>query len=197
MRERSKPVSDEKSAPGGTAAKAIAFANGLRTNVTVAGRRWAQWPGGTNDLAEIVACIERIRLRLQSLPATGTDEAVVAACVADLRAVLEWTAYQSASIATARAILVARRTRAFAERFGLLDDRVSGLSTLLDSEESLLDNVRTKNGYMIALAERYPQLGLPPPLVDPERLTRKTVTQATGRLALIQRLKESAKRTRP
>jgi hypothetical protein len=91
------------------AAKAVAFANGLRRSISASGRRWTQWPGGANDLAVVLGCIDAIALRLRAVPAQAGD-AGVAACIADLRAVLEWATYQSASVATARALLVARKT---------------------------------------------------------------------------------------
>jgi hypothetical protein len=178
---------------GDAAAKALAFANGLRRNVTAAGRRWSQWPGGAHTLAIVNGCIDAIQLRLQDSLSAGSDEADVAACIADLRTVLEWTMYQSSSLATARAIVFARKIRAFAKRFGLVDERVSGLTTLAESEESLIENVETKNGYMIALAERSPHLGLPQPLVSVESLAPK-VEKPPGRLALIQQLTKNAKR---
>ena len=74
------------------AAKAVAFANGLRKSVTAAGRRWTQWPGGAQDLAAVLACIDVILQRLK----TEEGAAAIAASVADLRAILEWTTYQSA-----------------------------------------------------------------------------------------------------
>jgi hypothetical protein len=91
------------------AAKGAACANGLRKSVAVTGRRWAQWPGGARDLAAVTACIDGVGQRLQALLNAEEGEAEVAACVADLRAILEWTTYQSASIATARALLFAPR----------------------------------------------------------------------------------------
>ena len=176
-----------------TPAQALAFANGLRKNVTAGGRRWTQWPRGASDLAQVVAAIDAIGQRLQAVAATaGEDDANVAAGIADLRAILEWTTYQAASIATARALGVARKTRTFAERFGLLADPAANLSILVESEDSLIENVRTKNAYMEALAQRHPHLELPRPLVEVELLLQKA-DRAPGRLGLIQRLKESAK----
>jgi len=172
--------------------KAVAFANGLRKNIAVSGRQWARWPRGSNDLAKLLACIDSIQQRLQASLNADEGEAVVAACVSDLRAILEWTMYQSASIATARAVLNARKTRAFAERFGLLENQATSLSRLLDSEDSLVENVRTKNDYMRTLAEQHPHLGLPQPLVDTESLTR-TIAKKPGKLALIQQLIQSTK----
>jgi hypothetical protein len=174
--------------PADAAAKAIAFANGLRKNVIAAGRRWSQWPAGANDLRVVTAAIDRITDRLTS----ADDDAAVAACIADLRSVLEWTTYQSGSIATARALLFARKTRMFAQRFGLREDRVSGLAMLSESEESLLENIATKNGYMRAIAERSPHLALPDPLIVLETLVPKPKTP--GKLALIQQLMQTAKR---
>jgi len=176
------------------AAKALAFANGLRKNVATAGRRWSQWPGGANDLARVIACIDGIQQRLAAVPdAEEEGAASVAAGISDLRAILEWTTYQSAGIATARALAVARKTRAFAERFGLLDDPAAGLSVLADSEESLIENVRSKNDYMQALAARNPQLDLPQPLVRIESLAPKA-ERKTGKLDLIQQLLKSKKK---
>ena len=48
-------------------AKAAAFANGLRKNVTAAGRRWAQWPGGAKNLAAVIASIDDIEETATSL----------------------------------------------------------------------------------------------------------------------------------
>ncbi len=180
--------------PSDAAVKALAFANGLRRNVAVAGaRRWTQWPRGANDLAQVAACIERIAQRLQQPQTLAEGDAAVAGCIADLRAVLEWTTYQSASIATARALIVARKTRTFAERFGVLDNPAARLSVLVDSEESLIENVRVKNDYMKAIAERHPHLELPPPLVDVESLAPRA-ERKPGKLALIQQLMKSAKK---
>ncbi len=130
-----------------------------------------------------MAIIDRIADRLTS----ATDDAVVTACIADLRSVLEWTTYQSGSIATARALLFARKTRMFAQRLGLREDRVSGLAMLSDSDEALLENIAVKNGYMRAIAERSPYLGLPYPLIVVEALAPKPPA-APGKLALIQKL---------
>jgi len=177
---------------GDAAAKAIAFASGLRKNITVAGRRWTSWPGGANQLASALARVEGIAQRLAALPPGDERAAVVATCIADLRTILEWTTYQSASLSTARAIVFARKTRTFAERFGLLDDVATSFSVLVDSEQSLIENVRTKNGYMIALAERNPHLELPPPLVSIESLLPRP-PKPPGRLGLIQQLIKSAK----
>jgi hypothetical protein len=171
------------------AAKVVAFANGLRKNITVAGRRWTQWPGGARDLARVLAGIDGIQQRLH----TEDGEAAIAACIGDLRAILEWTTYQSASLATARALVVARKTRTFAERFGLLDNPAARLSILVDSEESLIENVRVKNDYMKAIAERHPHIDLPGPLVSVESLAPK-IAKKPGRLDLIQQLTKSAKK---
>ncbi len=143
--------------------KVIAFANGLRKKTILAGRRWVAWPGGAEALATVIARIDEIQ---QPLHGPVADPARAEAGMADLRAILEWTTYQSASVATARAILVARRTRTFAERFRLLDDPVSVLAELAAAELSLIENVRTKNGYMQKIAERHPHLALPAPFVD-------------------------------
>ncbi len=173
-----------------TATRALAFANGLRKNTVLAGRRWAHWPGGGDQLAQIVTRIDGIARGLQ---AALNDPATANAAIADLRAILEWTTYQSASVATARAILVARKTRAFAERFGLFEDPTTTLAILIESEASLIENVRTKNGYMIALAERHPHLALPPPLVALATLTRRDPPKPT-RIILMQQLIKSTTR---
>jgi hypothetical protein len=175
------------------AARALAFANGLRKSVATTGKRWAQWPGGAGDLAIVLACVEQIQQRLQAVPAAEDDEAAVAAAIANLRTILEWTTYQSAGIQTARALQTARKTRDFAERFGLLDNPAARLSVLVDSEESLLENVQTKNDYMRMLAAKHPHLGLPEPLVKPASLAAK-VKRQPSRLELIAQLKKSAKK---
>jgi len=180
--------------PGDAVAKALAFANGLRKNTTVAGRRWAQWPGGAADFATVLSRIDGIQARLQATPGAPDAASIVPAAIADLRAILEWTTYQSASIATARAVLVARKTRTFAERFGLLENGAPSLAILLESETSLIENVRTKNGYMESIAERHPHLQLPPPLVDVSTLTQTEPPRQPGRLVLMQQLIKSAKR---
>jgi len=172
-------------------AKAVAFASGLRKNVAATGRRWTQWPGGADNLAAVIALIDRIQARLAMSEESDADAA--AACISDLRAVLEWTTYQSASVATARALLVARKTRAFAERFGLLEDPAARLSVLVDSEESLIENVRIKNEYMQTLAAKHPHVGFPPPLVTLASLVPKP-EKKPSRLELIQQLKKAAKR---
>lgn len=176
------------------AAKGLAFANGLRKSITVSGRRWAQWPGGATNLAAVIAIIDGIGQRLEAAPASEEEgAAAVAAAITDLRAVLEWTTYQSASVATARAVLVARKTRAFAERLNLIDDPATTLSGLVDSETSLVENVALKNDYMNALAAKHPHLSLPPPLVNMENLAPK-IERKAGRLDLIQLLKKSTKK---
>jgi hypothetical protein len=174
-------------------AKALALANGLRKRTIAVGRRWSSRPGGARDVATIVGCIDRIHGRLQAVPDTEAGDADVAGLSGDLRTILEWTAYQSASVATAQALTIARKTRAFAERFGLFDDPASRLSVLLDSEQSLIENVRTKNEYMRTLAQQHPHLGLPPPLVNEAALAPR-VQRKPGRLDLIQLLMKSIKR---
>jgi hypothetical protein len=175
------------------AAKATAFANGLRKSIAVSGRRWSQWPGGSRDLAAVMGAIDVIQARLHAARASGTHAADVAACVAELRAILEWTTYQSASIATARALLFARKTRAFAGRLGLIGP--GGTQSILDgdSEASLVENVQMKNDYMQALAERHPHLGLPLPVVRPETLAPRPL-KAPGKLELIQLLTRKTKK---
>jgi hypothetical protein len=173
------------------ATRASAFANGLRKSVATSGRRWAQWPGGAGDLAVVLAIIEQVAHRLQT--AAEDDEAAVAAAIGDLRAILEWTTYQSVSIQTARALQTARKTRDFAERFGLLDNPAARLSVLIDSEESLLENVHTKNEYMRELAAKNPHLGLPGPLVKEASLAPQPARKPS-RLDLIAQLKKSAKK---
>jgi hypothetical protein len=180
--------------PADPAVKVLAFASGLRRNVAATGRRWAQWPGGPEALAVVVDCIDYIQQRLHAAPNDETREAVVAACMAELRAILEWTTYQSASLATARALMSARKIRSFAKQFGLLEDRVSGLGALAESEDSLIENVETKTGYMFAIADRYPHLELPRPLVEASTLA-PPVASPPGKLALIQQLLKSTKRT--
>lgn len=173
-------------------AKTVLFANGLRKNIAGTGRRWTTWPGGTHHLATVIACIDRIQQRLQTPPTGDETAGAIAACVADLRAVLEWASYQSASLATARAIVFARKTRTFVKRFGLLNERDADVSTLANSESSLIDDVRAKNGYMTALAERHAHIGLPRPLVNAESLVPAPARTA-GKLDLIRRLTKSAK----
>jgi hypothetical protein len=159
----------------------LAFAKGLRKNVAVAAARWAAWPGGSVAHARVIATIDDIIARLPSEEAAG---------IADLRTLLEWTTYQAASIKTARAIIAARKTRRFAEAFGLEEDRVSGLAVLAASESALLDNVRATTSYMRALADRAPHLALPRPLVSAEALATRPAPRP-GRLALIQALRKA------
>jgi hypothetical protein len=174
-------------------AKALLFANGLRKSIATAGRRWTQWPGGANQLPRVIAVLDRIQARIQQPPAGEDTASALGTAIADLRAVLEWSTYQSAALATARALLVARRTRSFVDRFGLLEATAPPVASLEDAEDALIENVRTKNGYMTAIAERHAHLDLPRPLVSAESLAR--VPQAKpGRLALIQRLTRSAKK---
>jgi hypothetical protein len=180
--------------PADPAVKVLAFASGLRRSITATSRRWAQWPSGPEALAVVVDCIDYIQQRLHAAPNDETREAAVAACMAELRAILEWTTYQSASLATARALMSARKIRSFAKQFGLLESRVSGLAALAESEASLIENVETKTGYMSAIAERYPHLELPRPLVNAASLAAP-VAAPPGKLALIQQLMKSAKRT--
>ena len=149
--------------PNDAAAKAVAFARGLRKNIGTSGRRWSQWPGGPNDLAVVLERIDRIERRLQSFG--PGDEAAVTAGITDLRTILEWTTYQSASLASARALLFARKTRGFVERLALLDHSTAQAILSADAEESLVENVRTKNDYMNALAAKFPHLQLPQPLI--------------------------------
>jgi hypothetical protein len=182
----------ETNAISESGAKALALANGLRKRTIAVGRRWSARPGGSKDVAKIVACIDGIERRLQTVPDTEDGDADVAALSGDLRVILEWTAYQSASVATAQALTIARKTRAFAERFGLFDDPASRLSVLLDSEQSLIENVRTKNDYMRTLALQNPHLGLPQPLVNEASLAPR-VARKPGRLDLIQLLMKSTK----
>jgi hypothetical protein len=170
--------------PADAVARAVAFSNGLRKNVTTAGRRWTQWPGGAAALASVVASIDAVGQRLLAARNDPAPEPAVATAVADLRAILEWTTYQSGALATARAVLVARKTRTLAERFGLLERGAPSIAVLVDSEQDLIANVRTRNGYMLALAERHPHLGLPPPLVSPESLAPKP-ERVPGKLDLI------------
>jgi hypothetical protein len=179
--------------PAEALAKAVAFASGLRKHVTLSGRRWAAWPGGAATLAQLLACIEGVVRRLPAAPDAGGADAALAAGLADLRAILEWTTYQSASLATVRALQVARRTKVFAESFGLLDGRTPSFSILVDADESLIESVRTRNGYMQTLAERHPDVGFPPPLVTAESLTPKKV-RPPGKLDLIQALTKRAKK---
>jgi hypothetical protein len=174
------------------AARAVAFANGLRKSITASGRRWTQWPGGAKDLAVVLGCVDAVALRLKSVSAED-GAAEVAACIADLRAVLEWATYQSASVATAQALRVARKTRTFAERLGVLDNPAARLSILVDSEESLIENVQTKNDYMRTIAGKHPELGLPQPLVRAESLAPKA-EEKPSTLDFIQQMRKNAKK---
>jgi hypothetical protein len=168
--------------PSDAVAKTLLFANGLRKNVAAAGRRWTAWPGGTAHLACVLACIDRI-----------AHDAGEPAAVAGLRTVLEWTTYQSAALATARALLTARRMRSFVERFHLLDPAATPVAALEAADEALVADVRTRNGYMTALAQRHSHLGLPPPLVSADSLVRRPAP-APGRLALIKKLTQQTPR---
>lgn len=160
--------------------------------MTASGRRWAQWPGGARDLNAVVSCIDGVGQRLAVLQNSDEGDAAVAACVADLRAILEWSTYQSASIATARALLFARKTRAFADRLGIFGPASTQSILDSDSESSLMENVQTKNDYMQALAQRHPHLGLPAPLVRPESLAPRPA-KMPGKLDLIQQLTKKKK----
>lgn len=180
--------------PAAAAARAAAFGNGLRKNVSSAGRRWAQWPTGPHVHAEILACIDFIGERLRTATAAPDGIVEITACIADLRAILEWTTYQNGALATARALLFARKTSAFARRFNLFDERTPSLAILVDSEESLLESVQTRNGYMRAIAEQHPNLLLPDPIVDVASLAPK-IERPPTKLALIAQLMQSKKRT--
>jgi hypothetical protein len=175
--------------PSDAVAKALLFANGLRKNVATVGRRWAAWPGGANHVARIIATIDRIAHDVRATP--PRDDAATAAAIGELRAILEWTTYQTGALATARALMVARRTRSFVERFDLLDPDATPVATLEAAEDALIDNVRTRNGYMTTIAGLHPRLGLPPPLVSAESLVPRPRAKP-GRLALVQRLKRAA-----
>lgn len=169
--------------PVDPAARALAFANGLRKNVLTTGNRWKQWPRGERDLAAVVSQIDAIVARLRA--PSAQDAAERAACFAELRAILEWTTYQSTALATARALAAARRTRSLGRRFGILTPAADAY--LADSDESLIATVRTQNGYMTLLQERYPQLRFPRPLVTPESLVLPP-EKPPGRLDLIRQL---------
>jgi hypothetical protein len=123
------------------------------------------------------------------------DDAALEACVADLRALLEWTTYQSQSVATARAATATRRARTYAERLGLLGERDAILGNLGDAESSLIASVREKSGYMRALAARNRHLELPAPLISADALVEQPA-KPPGRLALVQALRQTAKRRR-
>jgi hypothetical protein len=175
------------------AAKAAAFANGLRRSIASTGRRWAAWPGGADALAAVLSRIDGIGHELQLAQSAQGDDASVAACFSDLRTILEWSTYQSAALATARALLFARKTRSFVERLGLLDSATTQAILNNDSEESLIENVQTKNAYMRALAEKHRQLELPAPLVRAESLAPK-IEKKLGTLDLIMQLKKTTKK---
>ena len=135
--------------------------------------------------------IEQVAQRLQT---TGEDdEAGVLPAIANWRRSSSGRRIQSVSIQTARALQTARKTRDFAERFGLLDNPAARLSVLVDSEESLLENVHNKNEYMRELAAKNPHLGLPEPLVKEASLAPKPARKPS-RLDLIAQLKKSAKK---
>jgi hypothetical protein len=153
------------------AAKAAAFANGLRRSIASTGRRWAAWPGGADALAAVLSRIDGIGHELQLAQSEQGDDASVAACFSDLRTILEWSTYQSAALATAT-------TQAILNN---------------DSEESLIENVQTKNAYMRALAEKHRQLELPAPLVRAESLAPK-IEKKLGTLDLIMQLKKTTKK---
>lgn len=183
--------------PVDAAVRAAAFANGLRRSIAASGARWTSWPGGEQCLGEVLAIIAYVEQRLRELPAEGAERApAIALCVADLRAVLEWSQYQSASLATARAMLFARKTTSFVQRFGLFDTRGTSLEAIEESEESLIENIETKNGYMLAIAEQHPYLELPAPLVDLKRLERQP-EKPPGKLDLIRQLTQKKPRPRP
>lgn len=148
-----------------------------------AARRWAAWPRGREDLARVLDAIEAIRRRPAHDPSTVNE------ALADLRAVLEWTTYQSASLAAARTIAVARRTRSLTRVLGMLDEQAVPLQRLAAAEDALLEQMRERNGYMRSIAERRPHLALPPPLVTPEMLALAP-PRPPSRLALIQLLRK-------
>jgi hypothetical protein len=179
----------------GDPAKTLAFANGLRKSVAASGRRWTAWPGGAQQLAAVSACIDDIQQRLAGGIRAGDPDAATATANAELRAVLEWTTYQSAAVATARALRVAQRTQAFAENLGLIAADTPSLASLAESEESLLENIATKNAYMLSIAERFPQLALPAPLVNPHALATPKRERKDPRLQLIQQLMKRGKKT--
>jgi hypothetical protein len=174
---------------GTTAAKADALANGLRKSVLAGARRWAAWPHGTERLGVLVTCIDRIRQRVAQAHAAN-DELAAATCMADLRAVLEWTTYHAASLAAARAVVVARRTRVLSRHLELLADGAAPLLALAEAERSLIETIREKNACMRTLAQRHPDLPLPQPLAAPERF-ETAPARPPSRLAMIQALKRS------
>jgi hypothetical protein len=169
------------------AVRALAFASGLRKNVLANGNRWKQWPRGERNLAGLVAKIDAIAARLRVLPPEHA-EADLAACFAELRAILEWATYQSTALATVRTLNAARRTRSLGRRFGILTPDADAY--LADSDESLIATVRAQNGYLETLRTRYPTLEFPRPLVAPESLSLPP-ERPPGRLDLIQRLMKS------
>jgi hypothetical protein len=174
---------------GATAAKADALANGLRKSVLSTARRWAAWPRGAEQFGALVTCIDGIRLRVAQARAANDDFAA-ATCMADLRAVLEGTTYHAASLAAARALVAARRTQLLSRRLGLLEEQAAPLLALAEAERPLIASIREKNAFMIALARRHPDLGLPQPLAAPE-LFEMPPARPPGRLAMIQALKRS------
>jgi hypothetical protein len=180
---------------GATAAKAVALANGLRKSVLATARRWAAWPRGAQQFGVLVGCIERTQQRAAQARA-AKDELAAAACMADLRVLLEWTTYHAASLATARGVVIARRTRVLSRRLGLFDDRDAPLLALAAAEDPLIEKLREKNASMRALAQQRPDLGLPQPLVSPEMLALPPV-HPPSRLALIQALKRASERSQP
>ena len=148
-----------------------------------AARRWAAWPRGREDLARVLDAIEAIRRRLAQEPSAADN------VLGDLRAVLEWTTYQSANVAAARTIAVARRTRSLTRVLGMLDEQAVPLQTLAAGEDALIEQIRERNGYMRSIAERRPHLALPPPLITPEMLALPP-PRPPSRLALIQLLRK-------
>lgn len=168
-------------------ASASALANGLRRKALAAAQRWAAWPRGAEHHARLIAIVDELRQR------AARDPASVDAVVADLRAVLEWMTYQSTSLAAARTIVVARRTRALSHTFGLVPDDATPLQRLVDAEPGLLEHVRERNTYMAGIAAQRPHLALPPPLITPEMLAAPPERPPT-RLALIARLRNTLKK---
>jgi len=81
------------------AAKAVAFANGLQKSISVSGS--AGRNGRRRGYARPRHRLHRLASqRLRQLPERKTARRSFAACIADLRAILEWTTYQSAALAT-------------------------------------------------------------------------------------------------
>lgn len=177
--------------PGAIAAKANALANGLRKSVMSTARRWAAWPRSAEQFGALVTCIDGIRQRVAQARAED-DELAAATCMADLRAVLEWTTYHAASLAAARAVIAARRMRVLSRNLGLLDDFAAPLLALAEAERSLIETIREKNGHMRALAQRNPGVALPQPLVTPQML-EVPPGRPPSRLALIQVLKRQTR----